>query len=229
MIPQSPTGSKKVFSVRLKRAEWQNVTERNGMADNRFEQRYRSGDTPWEHGLVDYNLIDVVSKNDIHPCRALDIGCGSGENAIWLAQQGFDVVACDLSTTAVQRAKAKLRNTDAEVCFLAADFLADPIPEAPFGFVFDRGCLHCMENANERKSFVEKVSGLLEAGGRWLSLVGNTDEGQREIGPPQLTAGELVSAVEPHFEILTIRSGHFGSDQDDPPRAWICLMRKRAD
>jgi SAM-dependent methyltransferase len=197
------------------------------MAENRFEGRYQSGDTPWDHGLVDYNLIDGVSRNGISLCRVLDIGCGSGENAIWLAQQGFDVVACDLSPTAIQRAKDKLLATEAEVYFLVADFLADSIPDSPFGFVFDRGCLHCMDDESERKSFVEKVSGLLEEGGHWLSLIGNADEGEREVGPPQLTASELVSIIEPHFEILSLSSGHFGSDQKVPPRAWICLMRKR--
>lgn len=197
------------------------------MADNRFEGRYQSGDTPWDHGMVDYNLIDVLSRNGISRCRVLDIGCGSGENAIWLAQQGFDVVACDLSPTAIQQAKDKLTATEAEVCFLVADFLADPMPDAPFGFIFDRGCLHCMDDESERKSFVEKVAGLLKEGGHWLSLIGNADEGEREVGPPQLTASELVSIVEPHFEILSLSSGHFGSDQKVPPRAWICLMRKR--
>jgi SAM-dependent methyltransferase len=176
---------------------------------------------------VDSNLMDFVSGIEIRRCRVLDIGCGSGENAIWLAQQGFDVVACDLSPTAIQRARGKLPAAEAEVRFLVADFLADPIPDSPFGLVFDRGCLHCMDDERERKIFVEKVAGLLEEGGHWLSLVGNADEGEREIGPPQLTASELVSIIEPHFEILSLRSGCFGSDQEVPPRAWICLMRRR--
>lgn len=197
------------------------------MAENRFEERCQSGDTPWDHGVVDYNLIDVVRQNGIDRCRVLDIGCGSGDNAIWLAQQGFDVVACDLSRTAIRQAQDKLSSLDAEVSFLVADFLADPIPDSPFGFVFDRGCLHCMDDEGERKSFVEKVSGLLEDGGLWLSLIGNADEGEREVGPPQLTASELVLNVEAHFEIRSLCSGHFGSDQEDPPRAWICLMQKR--
>ena len=197
------------------------------MAEELFEERYQSGDTPWDHGMVDHNLTDVVSTNMICRCRVLDIGCGSGDNAIWLAQQGFDVVACDLSLTAIQRAKDKLLSIDADVSFLVADFLVDPIADAPFGFIFDRGCLHCMDDESERKCFVEKVASLLEKEGQWLSLIGNADEGEREVGPPRLSASELVSTVEPHFEILSLNSGHFGSNQEDPPRAWICLMRKR--
>lgn len=197
------------------------------MDGNGFEDRYQSGETPWDHGMVDFNLIDVVSRHPVAPCRTLDIGCGTGENARWLAQQGFDVVACDFSPTAIQRAKAKLTAVDVDVCYLVADFLKDAIPDDPFGFIFDRGCLHCMHDLEDRKSFTEKVSRLLEEGGLWLSLVGNADEGEREVGPPQLSALELVSVTEPHFEILSLTSGRFGSDLEVPPRAWICLMRKR--
>ena len=176
------------------------------MAENRFEERYRSGDTPWDHGMVDNNLIEVVSGNPIGRCRVLEIGCGSGENALWLAQQGFEVVACDISPTAIGRAKGKLPAAGPDVNFLVADFLADPIPDAPFGFVFDRGCLHSIDGEAGRKRYAEKVSALLEERGYWLSLVGNADEGEREVGPPQLTAGELVAVVEPHFEILSLHA-----------------------
>lgn len=197
------------------------------MTEDRFEERYQSGDTPWDHGMVDTNLIEAVSRCGIVPRRTLDVGCGTGENAIWLAQQGFDVVACDLSSTAIQRAEDKLAHVNTEVRFLVADFLVDAMPDAPFGFVFDRGCLHCMSESSEQDAYVQKVADLLEDGGLWLSLVGNADEGEREVGPPQLTAAELVSAVEPRFEIQSLTAGYFGSDQETPPMAWICLMRKR--
>ena len=85
-----------------------------------------------------------------------------------------------------------------------------------------------MDDETERSAFIRKAAGLLAADGYWLSLIGNADEGAREVGPPQLTATAVAAAVEPCFEILSLKSGHFGSDQIDPPRAWICLMRKRA-
>lgn len=202
---------------------------RIGMGNNRFEARYQSGDTPWDHGMVDFNLTEVVARHAVRPCRALDIGCGTGDNAIWLAHQGFDVVACDLSKTAIERAQLKAEEAQAGVSFLTADFLNDSIPAMLYGFVFDRGCLHCMPEASDRKVFAEKVSELLEEKGIWLSLVGNADEGEREVGPPQLSASELASIVEPRFEILSLCAGQFGSDQESPPRAWVCLMRKRQD
>jgi len=195
--------------------------------ENRFEARYREGDTPWDHGLPDENLVRIVTNGNIGPCRSLDIGCGTGDNAIWLAEKGFDVTGCDLSGTAIDSAKRKAASAGTACLLFAADFMTEPIPGAPFGFILDRGCLHSVGDAPERKRFAENVSAHLEPGGLWLTLAGNADGEERETGPPRLTAEELAADVEPCFEILSLKSGYFGSDQPDPPRAWICLMKKR--
>jgi 2-polyprenyl-3-methyl-5-hydroxy-6-metoxy-1,4-benzoquinol methylase len=181
---------------------------------------------PWDHGTPDVNLIDMVIQRPIPKCKALDIGCGTGNNAIWLAQQNFVVTGCDISKTAIAKAKEKVAVSNVKCSFIVADFLNNEIPGLPFGFVFDRGCLHSVGN-EERRRFAENVVFHLEEGGLWLSLTGNADEEVRKTGPPQLTARELVTAVEPYFEIILLTASLFGSSQSDPPKAWVCLMRKR--
>jgi len=195
--------------------------------ENRFEERYRTGDTPWDHSTPDSNLLDMVMQRPIPKCKALDVGCGTGGNAIWLAQQSFLVTGCDFSPTAVEKAAGKAALSNVACSFIVADFLKDKISGSPFSFVFDRGCLHSFGSAEERRQFAETVASHLEEDGLWLSLVGNADDRAREIGPPTLTARELVDAVEPYCEIISIEAGYFGSDEADPPKAWICLMRKR--
>jgi len=106
-------------------------------------------------------------------------------------------------------------------------FLNNRIPGEPFGFVFDRGCLHSFDTDKERRQFAENVASHLEEGGLWLTLAGNADEKDRKTGPPKLTAEELAASVKPYCEIITLTSGYFGSNQSDPPKAWVCLMRKR--
>lgn len=193
-----------------------------------FEERYQTGDLPWDYGTVDQNLVRVVARENIQPCKALDIGCGTGDNAIWLTQRGFGTVACDLSPTAIQLAETKAKKARKGCIFIAADFLTDEIPHAPFGFIFDRGCLHGIAGAENRRYFAEKAAGLLSKNGVWLSLIGNADEPKREIGPPQLTAAEVADAVEPCFEILTLERGFFSAKNDSPAWAWVCFMRKRS-
>ena len=75
--------------------------------DMDYEERYQTGNTPWDHGMPDGNLIAWVKRRPIEPCKVLDIGCGTGENSIWLAQHGFHATGCDISRAAIARAQAK--------------------------------------------------------------------------------------------------------------------------
>ncbi len=195
--------------------------------ENRFEERYKAGDTPWDHGTPDVSLVDIVLQRPIAKCKVLEVGCGTGDNAIWLAQQHFELTGCDISQTAIDKAKEKASLAKANCLFMVADFLNNRIPGSPFGFVFDRGCFHSVETDEERRRFAENVSSHLKVGGLWLTIAGNADEQDRKTGPPQLTAREMVAAVEPFCEIISLTASHFGSNQPNPPKAWVCLMQKR--
>jgi 2-polyprenyl-3-methyl-5-hydroxy-6-metoxy-1,4-benzoquinol methylase len=195
--------------------------------EDRFKGRYEAHDTPWDIGQPDFNLIEAVTKMRIQTCKAIDIGCGTGDNAIWLAQQGFDVVGIDSSEAAIAKAKEKASQSHAKCTFTVGNFLTSRIEGRPFGFAFDRGCFHVLESDQERKSFAENVNRHLQRDGLWLSLIGNADEQRNTPGPPQRSARDIVNAVEPYFEILSLVSGHFGANRPEPQRAWICLMRRR--
>jgi SAM-dependent methyltransferase len=198
------------------------------MIEERYKKRYKAGDTPWDIGKPDFNLIQTVTTMAIKPCKALDIGCGTGDNSIWLSQKEFNVIGIDTSEIAIQRAIEEASKTNVNCTFIVIDFLTNKIEGAPFGFAFDRGCFHSLNSDEERKSFTENVAAHLETDGLWLSIVGNADEHRDGPGPPQRTAKDIVKAVEPCFEILSLVSSHFGSNRPNPPRAWVCLMRKRS-
>jgi len=195
--------------------------------ENRFKERYKTGDTPWDIGKPDFNLIQTVTGTPIKPRKILEIGCGTGDNAIWLSRQNFDVVGIDASEVAIEKARSKAVEANIKCAFLVSDILTSRIEGASFGFAFDRGCFHTLGSDKERRRFVEKVHGHLGENGLWLSLVGNADEQRDGPGPPQRTARDIVNAVEPYFEILSLVSGSFGSNRPNPPRAWVCLLRKR--
>lgn len=197
--------------------------------EDRFKKRYRTGDTPWDVGKPDFNLIETVVQKPIKSCKALDIGCGTGDNSIWLAQKLFQVTGTDISEIAIEMAKEKASKSDVKCTFLAVDFFKNQIEGAPFGFVFDRGCFHAFASDKERKRFAKNVASNLEKDGLWLSLIGSADERRQSPGPPQRTANDIVTAVEPYFEILSLTSSHFDSNRPNPPRCWVCLMLKRDD
>ena len=74
---------------------------------DRFIERYERNDTPWDLGKPDFNLINLAINRPISPCKVLDIGCGTGDNAIWLAEHNFEVFASDVSDVAIEKARGK--------------------------------------------------------------------------------------------------------------------------
>ncbi|MCG8345964.1 MAG: methyltransferase domain-containing protein [Chlorobiales bacterium] len=195
---------------------------------NSFEDRYARGDIPWDLGRVDANLVELVEHKPVPPCRALDVGCGTGDNAIWLAGHAFDVTGVDISPLAIEIARRKAIEHGVGSGFLVADFLKARIDDSPFGLVFDRGCFHSLDLPEQRELFVRNVSRHLGKEGLWLSLIASRDAPQRDPGPPRLSCLEVAAAVEPFFEILSLVSGHLDSNRPDPIRCWVCVMRKRA-
>jgi SAM-dependent methyltransferase len=195
--------------------------------ENRFKERYKTGDTPWDICKPDFNLIQTVTATPIKPCKALEIGCGTGDNSIWLYQQSSHVVGIDASEVAIEKAKEKALKANATCTFLVSDVLTSRIERAPYDFAFDRGCFHTLASDKETRRLAENVNDHLGENRLWLSLLGNADEERDGPGPPQRTARDIVNAVEPCFEILSLVSGSLGSNRPNPPRAWVCLMRKR--
>ncbi|MEW6521515.1 MAG: class I SAM-dependent methyltransferase [Thermodesulfobacteriota bacterium] len=198
------------------------------MMEETFRAMYEAGDTPWELHRPDYNLIEMVRDYHIAPGPALDIGCGTGNNTIWLARHGFAATGCDVTEIAVRQAMAKAAQAQVACTFLRLDFLKDAVAGGPFAFLFDRGCFHSFDSAGDRRRFAEKAASLLRQEGLWLSLVGNRDEIRESSGPPRRSALDIISAVEPFFEIQLLKSNFFDTNRDSAHRNWVCLMKKRA-
>ena len=185
-----------------------------------WNDRYASEEPlPWDTGAPDPMLVEIIESQAVAPGRALEVGCGTGTNAIYLAQHGFEVVGVDISPLAVDKAHGQCR-------FETVDFLSEAAPGGPFQFVFDRGCFHTFDEDHDRARFVQNVAAGLVDGGTWLSLIGSTEGALRDVGPPRRSAREVVNAIEPLLEILQFRSGEFGV-YGEQLKAWLCVSRKR--
>jgi SAM-dependent methyltransferase len=190
-----------------------------------WNESYASGEPlPWDTGTPDPQLVEMIESRAIAPGRALDIGCGTGTNAIYLAQHGFDVLGVDISEHAVDKARAKAQG---RCRFEVVDFLAAAPAGGPFEFVFDRGCFHVFDEENDRARFAQGVAALLDDDGLWLSLIGSTEGAAREEGPPRRSARDVMNAIEPSLEIVQLRSTEF-TVCEKQVKSWFCVSRKRA-
>ena len=192
-----------------------------------WNDRYATQDTPWDTGEADSHLVELVEAGELAPGRLLEIGCGTGTNALWLERRGFDVTAVDLSPLAIAKAEEKRAAAGAGVRFAVLDFLSDGVEGALFDLVFDRGVLHVFDAAADRARFAERVAEALRVGGRWLCLAGSTEGPERDHGPPRRSVRDLAEAVEPSLEILWLRTSEFAVDLPSPARAWVLLAGRR--
>ncbi len=193
----------------------------------RFVEKYEVGTTPWVHETPDFNLVDVVENWPIYPCKTLELGCGTGVEAIWMSRKGFDVTAIDGSQIAIDIANKAAKKENVKCNFITCDFVADKIPNEPYDFAFDRGFFHSFDNLKDRKLVAEKTANVLSENGIWLTLLGSADAPPRDSGPPMRSAKDIIEAVEPYFKLLTLTVSFFGNDQDNPAKIWVCLLRKR--
>lgn len=189
-----------------------------------WNESYAAGELPWDTREAEPLLVEFVTSGGIRPTQTLEIGAGTGTNALWLAERDFDVLGIDVAPLAVERANAKLKGRDLRCRFATLDFLAASA-EGSFGFVFDRGCFHVFDESEERARFAARVAAVLTPGGLWLSLIGSTEGGPREMGPPQRSAREVALAIEPALEIVDLHAAEFRAHD---VKAWFCLSRSRA-
>jgi len=192
-----------------------------------WNDRYRDGNLPWDTGQPSSELQRVVDGNTIQPCRALDLGCGTGTNSIWLAQQGFEVTGIDLAPLAVELAEKRARAAGANLHFMVADVLNLPELDGPFAFFFDRGCYHAVRR-NAPQQYALAIARQLSSGGRGLILAGNARE-PHDPGPPVVTEEQIRDDLGQAFRILDLHEFRFDEAPGVPQRflGWSCLVEKR--
>ena len=122
---------------------------------NRWNDKWEthsSSPLVWDLDTPDYNLVSYIKSQPELPRLALDIGCGSGINAVWMAQQGISGTAIDISSKAIELAWRRAKEAGVSVDFQVVDFLknSDVLPK--FDLVFDRATAP-FRNLDDRDQF----------------------------------------------------------------------------
>ncbi|MFO7929669.1 MAG: class I SAM-dependent methyltransferase [Candidatus Humimicrobiaceae bacterium] len=127
-------------------------------------------DIPWNRSDPPAALLELINSGKVSPCKAIDLGCGTGNYTIYLSEQGFDMTGVDISSKAIEIAKKNSRKKKVLCNFIATDLLGDlgRIGKT-FNFAYEWELLHHIF-PRQRKRYVENVSRLLNIKAKYLSV-----------------------------------------------------------
>src|SRR4051812_38933743 len=111
------------------------ITQEETSTPHFWDDLYGRGISPWDTGKPDRFLQEAIAREGLSEgAEVLDIGCGTGTNAVWLAQQGFRVTGVDVSSVAIERARARASLARSSCNFLIADILTLQLTTPAFDF-----------------------------------------------------------------------------------------------
>lgn len=192
------------------------------MAGERFEELYRQGTPPWDIGGPQPEVVRLAEDGDVVG-DVLDVGCGTGENALYLAGLGRRVVGVDASPLAVDRARAKAAARGLPVPFLVADALDLATLRRRFETVLDCGLFHVFDR-DDRRRYAHSLCEVLSSGAA-LQLLCFSDEEPPGLGPHRISEGDLREAFRSLFALTRIRPGRFESLlHPGGAKAWVATL-----
>lgn len=130
-----------------------------------FQWRYLRKRTPWDTQITPPEVMAFLSAAE--PGRALDLGCGTGTNAIALSRNGWRVTGIDFAAQAILKARRKSARKGMEIDFRVGDVTDLKGLGNPFDYVLDIGCLHSL-NAEQQIRYARGFEGLMRPGGTFM-------------------------------------------------------------
>jgi SAM-dependent methyltransferase len=168
---------------------------------------YGLGVRPWDRDGPVPELVAVAG--DLTPARALDLGCGTGAQAVYLARAGWDVVAVDAVPRALSAARRRASAAGVTVEFRRGDVAdLEALRIGDVGLAFDRGCFHGLPDA-ARDGYARGVTAVTRPGavlllmafrgptGPGLPRGASPEEVRERFGPPWRLVSEAPAQETP--------------------------------
>lgn len=176
-----------------------------------WDESYRTEDTPWETGRPQPAIVECVDAGVVTG-RVLDVGCGVGTEARYVARNGHEVVGVDFSRRAIERARRRVKEGscgfDQRVSFRVADALALERAElGVFDTVLDCGLFHTLER-RDRSAYADALATTLVPGGRVVMLEFGPDS-PREWPPTRIATADVRRTFDDGWHLETVRSVPF--------------------
>lgn len=193
---------------------------------SRFEmlqRRYQERNLPWDLPLPPPEILALTEE--LPPGRALDLGCGVGRTAIYLAAAGWTVDGLDFVPEAIQMAEERvaLAGVERRVRLFHASVTAMPFLEGPYDLAVDIGCMHALEG-EELRAYAREVARLVGPGGRYVLFAHLRERAEDEV-PVSIPRQVLLGLFTDTFQIERLVEGSTEVAENRWASAWIYLSR----
>jgi len=166
---------------------------------------------PWDTGITPPEVERFVASHP--PGRAIDLGCGTGTNAVYLARHGWSSVGVDFAGRAIAKARRRAHDAGVSCTFVVGDVAALEVP-GPFDLALDIGCLHSIP-AGGRAAYATGLARVVPPGGTYLLYA--FAPGGQAVG---LNAEDVRATFADAFDLVDVEEGK------GRPSAWYTLVRR---
>jgi len=176
------------------------------MRKSLYDWMYRNHRVPWDIGPRK-ELVEAVESGRLQPCRAIDLGCGTASNAIFLAQHGFDVTGADYSPAAIALCQERGAAAGVAVRWIQDDLTNLQHVAGPFDLLVDWGVYDDL-SLEDRRAYLRNVLPLTHAASQFFIYVHQWPLRwwERPLiwllgGGGSMRPGEVEADFGPHFYI----------------------------
>jgi 2-polyprenyl-3-methyl-5-hydroxy-6-metoxy-1,4-benzoquinol methylase len=190
-----------------------------------FDEEYLKGTPPWDIGRPQTAFVRLAESGAVRG-RVIDVGCGTGENALHLASQGFEVTGVDLAPEAIRRAAAKSAERGIVVHFEVADVLDLTTRASDFDTAIDSGVFHVFDDQS-RPLYADSIGRVIDPDGSLFILCFSELE-PGDWGPRRVTQAEIRSTFHDGWIVNDIAPATFDILVDEARQvaAWLASLTR---
>ena len=190
-----------------------------------FDESYR-GTPPWDIGHPQPEFVRLTDEGRIRG-KVLDVGCGTGEHAIFFAGLGLQASGIDSSPLAIEKARKKASKRGSDARFFLGDALHLERLNQRFDTITDSGLFHVFSD-DERALFVRSLLSVLNPAGRYFMLCFSDREPKDWGGPRRVSKEEIRETFREGWKVDWIRDARFESTfHRDGGLAWLSSITRK--
>lgn len=195
-----------------------------GVSSAKFAEIYLQR-APWEIGEPQPEIVKLersgALKGDI-----LDVGCGTGDNAIYLAQQGYRVMAIDFEEGVLNRACKNAQRLGTDVAFKVHNALELSRLDQRFDTVIDSATFHTFSDS-ERSRYPASLASIANKNAVFW-LLSFSDREVRSSGPRRASIKEIADVFASHWDVINVQPVRYAvTNFEDGARMWLAELRLR--